>query len=257
MNDILNNYNWEIIHMESQDSYMHMAIDQQLLEEIGQGVRSPSLRFWEWNSSSIILGRFQSLKNEVNILEAEKLNIPIVRRISGGGAMFVEPEKTITYSLIIPDKLLRNISFQDSYKYLDNWILNFFKSIGVNAYYKPLNDICSKNGKIGGAAQARRNNAILHHVTISYDMDYIKMINLLRIGKEKLSDKGVVSANKIVDPLKNQTDIPRKTIIDKMKKFFAHHFIVKTVSIGEDTLKRSTELSNSKFRSDNWIKLIP
>lgn len=47
----------------------------------------------------------------------------VVRRISGGGAMFIEPGNTITYSLSVPDALVRGLSFADSYAYLDDWVL--------------------------------------------------------------------------------------------------------------------------------------
>ena len=70
----------------------------------------------------------------------------------------------------------------------------------------PLNDIASPAGKIAGAAQKRlAGGAVLHHVTMAYDIDADKMLEVLRIGREKMSDKGIKSANKRVDPLRSQT----------------------------------------------------
>src|SRR5690625_6659883 len=69
--------------------------------------------------------------------------------------------------------------------------------IGVKAHYVPLNDIASEQGNIGGAAQRRfAGGVLLHHVTMSYDIDANKMGEVMRIGKEKLSDKGTRSAVK-------------------------------------------------------------
>ena len=92
--------------------------------------------------------------------------------------------------------------------------------IGVKAHYVPLNDIASEQGKIGGAAQRRfAGGVLLHHVTMSYDIDAEKMGDVLRIGREKLSDKGTRSANKRVDPIRSQTGLARDQIIEGFLDF--------------------------------------
>ena len=101
------------------------------------------------------------------------------------------------------------MSFADCYAYLDEWVIIALKSLGIEAAYQPLNDITSPSGKIGGAAQKRLGyGAVLHHVTMSYDMDGQKMTEVLRIGREKISDKGITRAAKRVDPLRSQTGLP-------------------------------------------------
>ncbi len=158
----------------------------------------------------MIIGSFQSLRNEVDPEGARRHGVDVVRRISGGGAMFVEPGNTITYSLSVPEALVQGLSFQDSYAYLDDWVLGALGDMGVRAWYQPLNDIASEQGKIAGAAQKRivgpdgGPGAVLHHVTMAYDIDADKMLEVLRIGKEKLSDKGTKSAKKRVDPLRRR-----------------------------------------------------
>ena len=89
----------------------------------------------------------------------------------------------------------------------------------------PLNDIATEQGKIGGAAQKRlANGGMLHHVTMSYDIDADKMVEVLRIGKEKLSDKGTTSAKKRVDPLRRQTGMARAEIVAAMMDVFAERY---------------------------------
>ncbi|GAA3501252.1 hypothetical protein GCM10019016_083590 [Streptomyces prasinosporus] len=61
---------------------------------------------------------------------------------------------------------------------------------------------------------------MLHHVTMAYDIDADKMLEVLRIGKEKLSDKGTKSAKKRVDPLRRQTGLPREAVIGRMVDSF-------------------------------------
>jgi lipoate---protein ligase len=150
----------------------------------------------------VVLGRFQPVKNEVDEEAAREHGIRIVRRMTGGGAMFVETENVITYSIYAPPELVAGMSSVDSYAYLDEWVVEALRSLGIDACYEPINDITSSNGKIGGAAQARSPGAVLYHVTMSYEMDAAKMLEVLRIGQEKVSDKAIQSVEKRVGPLR-------------------------------------------------------
>lgn len=143
-------YDWEFLAPEPLSAAEHMALDQVLTEEVGAGRRGPTLRFWEWNEKAVIIGSFQSLRNEVDSEAAAARGIGVFRRVSGGGAMFIEPGNTITYSIYAPADLVRGMSFADSYAFLDDWVLQALHSIGIAAEYKPLNDIASPLGKIGG-----------------------------------------------------------------------------------------------------------
>ena len=103
-----------------------------------------------------------------------------------------------------------------SYAYLDDWVIGALtEDLGISAWYQPLNDIASAQGKIGGAAQKRlAGGAVLHHVTMAYDIDAGAMTRVLRIGREKLPGNGIPSAVKRVDPLRRQTRLARAEIID-------------------------------------------
>ena len=74
--------------------------------------------------------------------------------MTGGGAMFVQPDAAITYSIYLPERYVEGLSFAESYAVLDSWVVATFRDLGVDAWYAPLNDITSAEGKIGGAAQA-------------------------------------------------------------------------------------------------------
>ncbi|NEB73079.1 lipoate--protein ligase family protein, partial [Streptomyces fulvissimus] len=93
----------------------------------------------EWGGPAVIIGSFQSLRNEVDPEGAARHGVGVVRRISGGGAMFVEPGNTITYSLSVPASLVSGLSFADSYAYLDDWVLGALADMGIKAWYQPLN----------------------------------------------------------------------------------------------------------------------
>ncbi len=251
-------YEWEVLHPGPLSPHMHLALDQVLTEEVGAGRRGPTLRFWEWDRSTVVIGSFQSLRNEVDLEAAEREGFTVVRRISGGGAMFIEEGSGITYSLYAPGDLVRGMSFQESYAYLDEWVITALKSLGIDAFYQPLNDITSPSGKIGGAAQKRLGGgAVLHHVTMSYDMDGEKMVRVLRIGREKLSDKGTTSAAKRVDPLRSQTGLARAEIIDRMAGTFTSLYNAKPGEITPDEYAQAEKLVAEKFTTPEWLARVP
>jgi lipoate-protein ligase A len=251
-------YQWQLIHSKAVPPVMQMALDEVLAIEVGEGRRQPTLRIWEWNEPAVVIGSFQSLKNEVDPENAAKHGFTVVRRISGGGAMFMEAGSVITYSIYAPSELVQGMTFADSYAFLDDWVLTALKSLGIDAYYQPLNDITSPKGKIGGAAQKRLGSgAVLHHVTMSYDMDGEKMVQVLRIGREKLSDKGITSAAKRVDPLRSQTGLSRAEIIDRMKQTFTGLYGAVSGDITNEEYAKAADLVANKFGTDEWITRVP
>jgi lipoate-protein ligase A len=258
-----NDYDWQLLHPGPLSPNMHLALDQVLAEEVGAGRRKPTLRIWEWNEPAVVIGSFQSVKNEVDPVNAAKYGFGVVRRISGGGAMFMDAGAVITYSLYAPVELVHGMSFADSYAFFDDWVLVALRSLGIEAGYQPLNDITSPSGKIGGAAQKRlagangHGGAVLHHVTMSYDMDGDKMVQVLRIGREKMSDKGTKSANKRVDPLRSQTGLSRAEIIDTMIGTFRSLHGLHDDELRPEELAAAQRLVADKFATQEWLYRVP
>ncbi|WP_433544967.1 lipoate--protein ligase family protein [Streptomyces sp. CA-294286] len=254
-------YDWQLVHQGPQSPALHMALDEVLTAEVAAGRRPPTLRVWEWGAPAVVIGSFQSLRNEVDPAGAERHGIQVVRRISGGGAMFIEPGNTITYSLSVPTALVQGLSFADSYAYLDDWVLGALGDMGVKAWYQPLNDIATDAGKVAGAAQKRMvsdaGGAVLHHVTMAYDIDADKMTDVLRIGKEKLSDKGTKSAKKRVDPLRRQTGLAREAVIERMIGSFRGRYGLEQGSVTEAEMARAEELAREKFGTGEWTGRVP
>ena len=263
MNDSNNGwggYRWHLIGGEPQPPTMHLALDEVLTRRVGAGERPPTLRFWRWAAPAVVLGRFQSVKNEVDEEAASEDEVQIVRRMTGGGAMFVEPDNAITYSIYAPLELVTGMSSVDSYAFLDDWVIEALRSLGIDAWYEPINDITSSDGKIGGAAQARSLGAVLHHVTMSYEMDAAKMLKVLRIGQEKVSDKAIQSVEKRVGPLRQQTNLPREAVIERMIATFAERNTAQDLAedrLSPEELAEAEELERTKYGSREWIHSIP
>lgn len=250
-------HHFEIIKPVTLPAAQHVALDEVIVKSVAEGRRGPTLRFWDWPDSVVVIGAFQSLKNEIDPEGAERYGIKIVRRVTGGGAMFMEPGNCITYSLVVPASLVEGMSFEESYAFLDNWVLGALADVGVQARYVPLNDIASDKGKIAGAAQKRfANGVVLHHVTMAYDINADRMLEVLRIGREKLSDKGTKSANKRVDPMRSQTGMERLAIIDAFIKHFSDNYSSQISEYTKTELSDAAALVDSKFMSEKWVNKV-
>src|SRR3546814_4460081 len=115
-------HDWLLLHEAPQSPALHMALDDVLVDEVSAGRRAPTLRIWEWAGPAVVMGRFQSLRNEVDQEAAQRHGIDIVRRISGGGAMFIEPGNTITYSIYAPLDMVHGMNFEQAYALMDAWV---------------------------------------------------------------------------------------------------------------------------------------
>ncbi len=250
-------YDWLLLPPEPLDPQMQVALDETLTLAVGRGDRQPTLRFWAWSAPAVVLGRFQSVRNEVNEDVAAHEGITLIRRISGGGAMFIEPEGAITWSIYAPEGIVKGLDFPESYAFFDSWVIEALRELGVRAWYAPLNDITSDGGKIGGAAQARRGGAVLHHTTMAYQMNLDRMARVLRVGKEKLSDKGVKSADRRVGPLRQQTELDRDVIIHHLVGYFRAHYGLTDDRLSEAEIADARERVEAKFGTGPWLRSLP
>lgn len=251
-------FEWEIVDDPAVSPHLNLALDEVLAGRVGDGRRRPTLRIWEWDQSAVVIGSFQSYRNEVDPEGAARHGFDVVRRISGGGAMLMGAGQIITYSLYVPASLVAGLTFADSYAFLDDWVLQALRSLGIEATYQPLNDIASPSGKIGGAAQKRlAGGGVLHHATLSYDIDGQVMTEVLRIGREKLSDKGTASAAKRVDPLRSQTGMTRREIIDRLIRDFQAFTGAAPGAIAPDEYAEAEALVAAKFATDAWLHRVP
>lgn len=243
--------NWWVINDGAHKESLHHALDEVLLRRISKKDIPPTLRFWHRKNSAVPIGRFQSVTDEVNEAYAQTQNIDVVRRITGGGAMFLEPNDAITYSLYLPRDLVSS-NVEESYAECDSFAVKALRTLGLNVKYAPLNDIEHTDGKVAGAAQLRKGKGVLHHTAMSYNMNTERMLKVLRIGKEKLSDKAIKSAEKRVTRIKDYTSASRDEVIDALIESFSTGKDVTRVSLPEDLLSEAKRLAKEKFEDDDW-----
>jgi lipoate-protein ligase A len=233
----------------------HLALDEVLLDAIAAGSRGPCVRFWSWTEHCLVLGSHQSVSNEVDAEACASLGFAVLRRMSGGGTMVCEPGATLTYSLYLPESLVRGLSFVESFAYLDAWVVTTLRELGVPAGYRPINDIISLpgEGKIAGAAQARRRGAVLHHTTAAYSTDPAIVPRLIRIGRPPVTARGLRSAEREVTPLAQFTTLPLGAMVEALMRAAGGP----VSDVTADELEAARALARSKYATEAWISRLP
>ncbi|HOO55512.1 MAG TPA: biotin/lipoate A/B protein ligase family protein [bacterium] len=189
----------ELIETQTGAPSWNMALDEALLEEAVAGRQGPVLRFYRWEPSAVTLGYSQDAEREVDVAAAAAAGVGVVRRITGGGAVFHENE--ITYSIILPVTAVPG-TIEDSYRRICGAMvrgLNFFRRGFV---FSPVNDIIFDGKKVSGSAQARRGGWLLQHGTVLLDTDFDRMFGILRVPEGKFRKHGLESARSRVTCMK-------------------------------------------------------
>ncbi|OWK46543.1 lipoate--protein ligase family protein [Fimbriiglobus ruber] len=243
---------WRLIPEAALPPSLNVALDEVLVDRVASGLRAPTLRFWQWSTPAIVIGRTQSLANEVDRAAATAAGLEIVRRMTGGGTMFVEPRGALTYSLYLPESAVQGLTIRQSYEVCDAWVVLALRAIGVDAHYVDVNDIACADGKIGGAAQARRKGIVLHHTTLAYEMNESDMASVLRVGREKIRYRGTRSAAKRVSPLVRQTSLPREAIANHLYGWFRSTYGGEVDVVTEDEMAAAEQLVNTKYGTEAW-----
>ncbi len=197
---------WRVMQLEEHSAYDNMAIDESILEHIRDGKSDPTIRFYRWKPSAVSIGRFQSMKDEVNLEKCRAEGVDCVRRITGGGAVYHDYDGELTYSIIGKEELFPK-SIWESYRTICARIIKGLGRLKIDAQFAPINDIVVSGKKISGNAQTRREGILLQHGTILYKTDVARMFSLLNVSKEKISDKMIKSVEERVTSIYSQRGV--------------------------------------------------
>ncbi|MBR9978130.1 MAG: lipoate--protein ligase family protein [Bacteroidetes bacterium] len=257
LNTRLNALSFDVIVERPRTAAENLALDETLLYRVAEGKRPPLLWLWDWSERAVILGSYQSVAAEFDSEIAVREGFTFSRRISGGGAMVVEAERTITYSIIVPESVVEGLSFRQSFAFLDMWVIRALRAAGIPATYRPINDIVSPTAKIGGAAQCRRRRTVLHHVTMAYAIDGGMMWELLRLDKPRTTEKAVASAVRHVSPLSEFTTLPMPALRGHLVDSFAGFHRTQPSTVTSEEWAEAHERMNAKFSTGAWLYRVP
>ncbi len=245
---------WRFIPTQTYPAKINMAIDEVILEKIAQGASPPTVRFYRWRPSAVSIGRFQRIREVVDIDKCRKLGIDVVRRITGGGAVYHDYNGEITYSVLAPEELLpRDIT--KSYREICGWIARSLETLGIESSFQPINDIIVDGKKISGNAQTRRKGVVLQHGTILYDLNLEVMFSVLRISQEKISDKLIKKIEERVTSITRIVDVDYSEVVKALWEGFSYGKDVYRGELNEKEISRAEELAEKKYSNEEWTFL--
>ena len=236
---------------------VQMAIDEAIMNARIEGKVPDTVRLYAFSPSSVTIGRFQSIRHDVNLEEAERLGIPVVRRITGGGSVFHDEFGEITYSVIIGEDYhpsLRNIP--ESYRYLAGPLVDALRGFGLDAGFSGLNDITVNGKKISGSAQTRRKGVILQHGTFMYATRVEVLGRVLRVSKEKLKDKGVSNIWERVTTMEHEgVKLSRWETYELIKNSFFNAFPLEERELTNYELELAEKLIEARYGNPEWNEM--
>lgn len=206
------------------------------------------LILWQ-NDNAIIVGRNQNIYEEVNIEKAEADSVHIIRRNTGGGAVF-QDLGNLNFSII------QNRDEPSTYQAMLQPVINVLQKLNINACYSGKNDIKVDGQKISGNAQYIYKNRLLHHGTILFDVILSKIGNYLYIDKSKMKSKGVKSQRAMVTNVKTLLPEAKKDLtINDFRQLIIDEFQGNNITLEEITptkIKIASALAKEKYRTWEW-----
>ncbi len=236
------------------DAFTNMALDEAIMESIRAGESLPTIRFYGWQPSAISIGYFQGLNNEVDLDACRAAGVDVVRRLTGGGAVYHDRHGEITYSLLTPlEHFPPNII--ESYHVVCDDIIHALSLIGISATFTPINDISVDGRKISGNAQTRRGGIFLQHGTILYTVDVERMFSLLTVSQTKIADKLIKSVKKRVTFIRQHNTASIEEVLAALEKGFSRGREIVVGSYSHKELQRAQELARQKYGSQQWVAM--
>lgn len=193
---------WRYILHRARGPHLNMAVDEAVLVHCIEGKSPPTLRFYEWEKPSISIGYAMNAEAEVNLPLCRETDVPVVRRITGGGLVFHKCD--ITYTVVFPEDFnpggsRKRLSVLESYRLVNEALAEGLRELGIltsllererkpaDSRQKTANicfsnptvyDILYEGRKLAGSAQRRKKGWVLHQGSMLFSSDFVTMCPL-------------------------------------------------------------------------------
>jgi lipoate-protein ligase A len=248
---------WRVIDTGLRSAAQNIALNRALLEA-RQAEEIPStLRFLRFTPSAL-LGYHQSAEQELNLDYCRANGIAVQRRITGGGAIYFD-ETQIGWELYLHKRDVGTTDMQAISRRICHAAAAAVSALGVDARYRPRNDIEVDGRKISGTGGAFDGDALLFQGTLLIDFDVEKMLRVLRIPAEKLSDKAVASARERVANLREllgrmpDAALVKSYISEAFESEFGVEFAEGDLTLSEDA---RYQVALREIDTPDWINLV-
>lgn len=233
-----------LIYNEKTNPYFNLAMEEYLLKNFDEDM------FILWrNEPSIIVGKNQNTLSEINLEYIKEHSIPVVRRQSGGGAVFHDLGN-INFTFIA----CNNNSFSDFRRFTQP-IIDLLNTLDINAEFSGRNDLLIDGKKFSGNAQYNYKNKVMHHGTLLFSSEITNLSNALKVKPIKFEGKGVKSVKSRVtninDHLKQPMDILefKDSIMEYLSKTDTSNTYY---SLSEKDIDGINRLSEEKYKTWEW-----
>jgi lipoate---protein ligase len=217
----------------------NLACDEAFLEALENGTAEPTLRFWESPVPFVVVGYANQVAMEVNIAECERLQIPILRRSSGGGTV-VQGPGCLNYNLTLPiadeTSTITDTNCYVMCKHREAFTKILEREVKIQGH----TDLTIDGLKFSGNAQRRKRNALVFHGCFLLDFDLDLISQLLSHPSKEPDYRAKRSHHRFLTNLK----IPSSIVKEALSKAWNAH--------GEIIAPPLDELIRERFSNDAW-----
>ena len=245
---------WRLLPFGKHPAAVNMAIDESISEAVAAHAVPPTIRFYSWEPSAVSIGRFQRVGDEVDLEECARQGIDVVRRRTGGGAVFHDSAGEITYSVIAPENVMGS-DIPASYREVCGWVIDALEDVGIRAEFAPVNDVTANGKKISGCAQTRRNGVFLQHGTVLHDLDVKRMFAVLRVDRLKLEDKAIATAAERVASVRMLSGAGKAALLGSLHRSFCRGKDWVEAPLTTEEVAHASELARSRYGDREWTYL--
>ena len=238
-----------LIINDSSDAYYNLAAEEYLIDHFDEDV----VMLWR-NDNTVVIGKNQNTIEEINREYVEANDISVVRRLTGGGAVFHDMGN-VNYTII---QSYREGLFSN-YEYFTEAVRDFLHSLGVRAELSGRNDLMIEGKKFSGNAQCVRDGRMMHHGTLMFSSDVKDISGALTPNAKKFESKGVKSVQSHVTNISShlpgdaQHDMDTVEFLRKLYEFYRQRFpdaVSYELSPADRTAIR--KLADEKYSTWEW-----
>jgi lipoyltransferase/lipoate-protein ligase len=252
---------WRLLELGANRAAMNMAIDEAVLTARTINRVPNTLRLYKWKPSAVSIGKNQNPEVEVQLNNCRRLNVDVVRRISGGGTVYHDEHREVTYSLVAKTDDLGVKDIAAVYARVYDGIRDALRLLGVTGDFsagdaKNCPNLTVKGKKISGSSQANKRDIVLQHGTLLLDADLEKMFTLLRVPWAKTKAEVVALAEGKITSIRHELGhiVPTHTAASAIAIGFKNALGVQ-MNVGplsEFEIDLAAKLCRNKYGSDDW-----